>query len=62
MILKYKLHLSMKVAGGNGTAILDLKQIYGESVNWIQVAQDKIRWQAVTNTVKIRVPKKELNF
>jgi hypothetical protein len=52
----------MKVAGGNGTAILDLKQIYGESVNWIQVAQDKIRWQAVTNTVKIRVPKKELNF
>jgi hypothetical protein len=36
---------------------MDLREIGIDGANWIRLAQDKVRWQAVVNTVmKLRVP------
>jgi hypothetical protein len=36
---------------------MDLKEIWWEGVDWIQLAQDRDQWRAVVNTVMIlRVP------
>jgi hypothetical protein len=36
---------------------LDLREIWIDGANWIQLAQDKVRWRAFVNTVmNLRVP------
>jgi hypothetical protein len=36
---------------------LDLRQIGIDGVNWIQLAQDRVKWRAFVNTVmSLRVP------
>jgi hypothetical protein len=40
-----------------GCTKMDLKVMGVESVNWIHMAQDRIQWQALPNTVmNLRVP------
>jgi hypothetical protein len=36
---------------------MDLREIGWEGVDWIHVAQDRVHWQALVNTVmNLRVP------
>jgi hypothetical protein len=44
---------------------IDLREIGWESVNWIQLAQDRDRWRAVVNTVmnlRVLAPRNYLIF
>jgi len=40
-----------------------LKELWCESVDWIHLAQDRVHWRVVVNTVmKLRGPQKAVNF
>jgi hypothetical protein len=42
---------------GGDNIKLDLREIRIDGVNWIQLAQDRVQWQACVNTVmNLRVP------
>ena len=41
---------------------IDLKEIGWESMDWIHLAQDMDKWQALLNTVRIFWPHKMGNF
>lgn len=42
---------------------MNLKEVVSEVVDWIHLAQNKDRWQALVNTVMwLRVPYKTGNF
>jgi hypothetical protein len=46
----------------DGGVRMDLREIGGESVDWIQLAQDRGRWRAVVNTVmnlRVLAPRSE---
>jgi hypothetical protein len=35
---------------------MDLREIRWESMDWIELAQDRDQWRALVNTVNLRVP------
>jgi hypothetical protein len=42
---------------------LDLREIEIDGVNWIQLAQDRVQWQAFVNMVmNLRVPQRKQNI
>jgi hypothetical protein len=44
------------VGGGDNTK-MDLRDIGIDEANWIQLAQDRVQWQACVNTImNLRVP------
>jgi hypothetical protein len=42
---------------------LDLREIWIDGVNWIQLAQDRVHWRAFVNTVmNLQVPQRKQDF
>jgi hypothetical protein len=42
---------------------MDLREVWWEGVNWMDLAQDRDQWRAVVNTVmNLLVPLKACNF